>query len=379
MLRDPDPEYEQSGRRILSSYYDKATPITTEMGETAVLNRLINPRYRNEIDQYIRDDRQISLDSLSAFEMDSILDNYARTGLISTKTPFTEKDIVTAVTKSAVDGLINKIDIQGGVAGKEVGGMLQRRRLADDPQYPTEQQKAAIRQGEPIYTVPEGAHNDIVERQELTNYMLRTPKEQWERMSFPELVLKAENDYRGITDPIDIYNRIDNYKPVTVEQRLVGTKNYMPTSSDKLGKGAGWKQIVDEGGLLIEGRLLKHCLSEDKKYASFLKNDMSKFFSLRDKDGKAYATIQVDRLGTNGPFTNVHQIKGFKDKSVAKEHEKEIMDFLNAYEKDVGVPLKYTESSDWLPEPVKPLFQDTEIRGWKNGGMVDKPLYDRAV
>jgi muramidase (phage lysozyme) len=376
MLRDPDPEYQQSGRRILSSYYDKATPIITEMGETAVRNRLINPRYRNEIDQYIRDDRQLNLDSLSASEMDSILDRYAKTGAIDSTAPFTEKDIVTGVTKSAVDGLINKIDIQGGVAGKEVGGMLQRRRLADDPEYPTEQQKADIRQGEPIYTVPEGAHNDIVERQELTNYMFRTPKEQWERMSFPELVLKAENDYRGITDPIDIYNRIDNYKPVTVEQRLIGTKGYMPVKSDSLGNGAGWREIVDEGGLLIEGRLLKHCLSEDKKYASFLKNDMSKFFSLRDKNGKAYATIQLDRLGVDGPFANVHQIKGFKDKSVAKEYEKEITDFLTQYEKQVGIPLRYTEDADFVP---KAIYKSSGPENYAKGGMVDKPLYDRAA
>lgn len=81
---------------------------------------------------------------------------------------------------------------------------------------------------------------------------------------------------------------------------------------------------------------------------------MSRFFALRDKEGKSYATIQIDRLGMDGPFANVHQIKGWKNDSVGKKYDKELMDFLNRYEaNEINVPLRYTEEIDWLPESIR--------------------------
>jgi hypothetical protein len=227
--------------------------------------------------------------------------------------------------------------------------------------------------------------NKLYDRQELVNYMMNTPKEKWQRMSFPELVLAVDKDYAKITDPEVIYKRIDNYKPVTTAQRMIGTEGFMPVKSESLGKGTGWREIVDEGGMLIEGRLLKHCLSEDKKYASFLKNDMSRFFSLRDNKGKAYATIQIDRLGQDGPFANIHQIKGFRNSPIADKYGQEIMDFINSYQKTIDVPLRYTEAPNYLPKEIEKLSEfrggqiNVNVLGWSKGGMVDKPLYDRAV
>ena len=151
----------------------------------------------------------------------------------------------------------------------------------------------------------------------------------------------------------------------------------LPLQDSVLGKGASWREITDPGGVAIEGRLLKHCLSQDEKYTNFLENDLSKFFGLRVKDGKSYATIQIDRLGQDqqGPFANVRQIKGYKNKAVGKEYEKEIMSFLRDYESKLGVPLRYTEAETYLPPEVRPLRNP---QNFAKGGMVDKPLYDRA-
>jgi len=378
LLRSNDPQRVAMGKQAMSDLYDLATPINTVYGESTVRNRLINPRYREAIEQYIREKRELGPKDISKMEMDAALDAFSKTGKLPENVPFGSSDVENAVIMDMVDNLANKIDLQGGRYGQNMGGSLTFKE--NYPSYfAKDVEKQEVMRGEPTFSIGWESADTLFDRHELIGYMLNNPKEKWERLSFPELLMAIDKDYKNITDPQIIYKRIDNYKPVTTEQRLIGTKGFMPTASASLGKGAGWREIVDEGGILIEGRLLKHCLSEDKKYASFLKNDMSRFFSLRDNKGKAYATIQIDRLGQDGPFANIHQIKGFKNESVAEDYEQEIMDFLKSYQKTIDVPLRYTEARSHLPVQVKDQAQYGEVRGWNKGGMVDKPLYDRAV
>jgi len=378
LLRSNDPQRVAMGKQAMSDLYDLATPINTVYGESTVRNRLINPRYREAIEQYIREKRELGPKDISKMEMDAALDAFSKTGKLPENVPFGSSDVENAVIMDMVDNLANKIDLQGGRYGQNMGGSLTFKE--NYPSYfAKDVEKQEVMRGEPTFSIGWESADTFFDRHELIGYMLNNPKEKWERLSFPELLMAIDKDYKNITDPQIIYKRIDNYKPVTTEQRLIGTKGFMPTASASLGKGAGWREIVDEGGILIEGRLLKHCLSEDKKYASFLKNDMSRFFSLRDNKGKAYATIQIDRLGQDGPFANIHQIKGFKNESVAEDYEQEIMDFLKSYQKTIDVPLRYTEARSHLPVQVKDQAQYGEVRGRNKGGMVDKPLYDRAV
>jgi hypothetical protein len=381
MLRTNDPIQVLQAKQTLSYFYDKATPVSTRYTQDTIRNRLLNPRYRADIDQYIREGKNIGLDEISEYEMDSILDSYAKTGKFDSKL-FEISDINSAVGMNMVDNLATKIDLQGGMYGPDLARSFGH--LPDGVDVYSQAAKEEIFRGEPFFKVTSDPENKLYDRQELVNYMMNTPKEKWQRMSFPELVLAVDKDYAKITDPEVIYKRIDNYKPVTTAQRMIGTEGFMPVKSESLGKGTGWREIVDEGGILIEGRLLKHCLSEDKKYASFLKNDMSRFFSLRDNKGKAYATIQIDRLGQDGPFANIHQIKGFRNTPIADKYGQEIMDFINAYQKTIDVPLRYTEAPNYLPKEIENLSEfrggqiNVNVLGWSKGGMVDKPLYDRA-
>ena len=78
----------------------------------------------------------------------------------------------------------------------------------------------------------------------------------------------------------------------------------------------------------------------------------------------------------------MEQIKG-KSNSIANKYFSEIEAFLNDYEKRVG-KIYVTEEEEHIPK----LFRSEEYtkypegyRGnqFANGGMVDKPLYDRAV
>jgi hypothetical protein len=378
-LSTSDNPYDQeSGRRILSDTYDQVTPIDIKLYEDASRNRLNNPQYRESITQYIREEKELGPEDISVVEMDAILDNYAKTGELPAGSPFDYGNITDAVKANTLDAIADQIETQGGMYGNELSGSLQS--------YPTpkpfmlsQNEKENIARGEPIYNVADEATSNLFDRQELVRYLLDTPKEEWEKMSFPEVLLKMEKAGSKTMDPVEIADRIDNYRKVSPTQRFVGTAMALPLKESSLGKGAMWREITDPGGINIEGRLLKHCLSLDPKYESFLVNGQSKFFSLRDKDGKAYVTIQVDRLGQggDGPFANIHQVKGYRNKEVGDKYAPEIMQFLNDYEKKVGIPLRYTEGRSFLP----PEIRRTQFgeNSFAKGGMVDKPLYDRAA
>jgi hypothetical protein len=394
LLTSDNPDDQLQGKKIMSNLYDQATTVMTRMNPDSVRNRLYNPQYRDSIaqnireqvrgkqimsnfydsDQNVRERADLGFDELSQVELDSILDEYAQTGNLPATAPFSEADILEGVAANVIDSEARKIKIQGGVFGNELG---QGFRVDEDFKVYSEPGIQNVRRGEPIYVPGYDVSNDFIPRADLTDYMLTTPKEEWQNLTMPEVVLKMEKAGQVSMDPEVIAKRIDNYKPVKREQRLVGTTLALPLQESVLGKGANWREITDVGGIQIEGRLLKHCLSLDPKYASFLKEGLSKFFALRDKDGKSYATIQIDRLGQgeDGPFANVHQIKGFRNAEVGDQYQKEIMDFLTDYEQKVGVPLRYTESRSYLPPQIRDMPPPVSFA---KGGMVDKPLYDRA-
>ena len=95
---------------------------------------------------------------------------------------------------------------------------------------------------------------------------------------------------------------------------------------------------------------MKHCLSQDPKYASFLESGQSKYFNLYDKQGQGYVTIQMDRRGMDGPYTVVKQIKGRYNANMSKELENELTSFLDQYEQQQPVPLTITEGKEFIPE-----------------------------
>ena len=364
------------GRAMLGDLYDKVTPLVAQYGPQTIQNRLLNPKFREEIQRYIMEERNLGPTELTPKaqldyekQIDSYLDEFAKTGKLSTKAPFDVIDINKATSQNIIDDIGNKVETQTAKllgSSDEMygflrpwpghGAQLEKTHAlpsAYSKNYPdylaTTAERQAVKFGEPTYYItkqPEEVHADL---NNLIGYLNRTPSDEWKNTSFPDLVVKAQKDYANITDPQEIYKRLNNYQKVTPKQRLIGTQEFMPVQSKQLGEGATWREL-DENGILIEGRLLRHCLSEDEKYANFYKNGMSRFFALRDKDGKSYATIQIDQLGTNGPFANVHQIKGWKNNSVGKKYDKEIMDFLNHYQtKEINVPLRYTEESSFLP------------------------------
>jgi hypothetical protein len=382
LIQSNNPVEQNIGRELLSKTYDYSTPIVAKYGPKTFQNRLMNPRYRDEIKQYISEELNLGPKDLSAkgrldFDkaMDASFDEFVKTGRVPDNALFTENDLLKAATENLVDDIASKIYVQKGVPAYNT---LSQRNSIYDPRFPdwtaTQSDLQAVKYGDPVYFIPGKAEETHVDMRNLLGYMNRTPSEEWKNTSFADLVVKAQKDYANITDPQEIYKRIDNYQKVTPKQRLIGTSEFMPVQSETLGKGASWREL-DEDGMMIEGRLLKHCLSEDEKYANFYKNGTSRFFALRDNEGKSHATIQIDRLGmtNDGPFANVHQIKGWKNDPVGKKYDKEIMDFLNRFEaQEAKVPLRFTEDSSYLPPSLGENLRVRSIEG-------DSPFILRQV
>lgn len=374
------PEQKTAAKQSLSRIFDQYTPVSVQMSDEAMMNRLKNPIYREEIAKRIHEDLDIPYGKDGSSSVEELLkmgstDLQAYRDMLQTRTfkgkAYVGDSIVSATKDSVLDDIYRKIEAQGGTPASGLAG-----------QYTFTGQSARVTEGQaagqPSYYLPTAKAKPFLE-EEVADYIADTPIPQLEKMSFPEIVIAAQNStaYKKITDPEKIAKRIDNYRPVTPEQRFVGTSDpILKVDSDTL-KGAQWREVTTDGGLKIEGRLLKHCLSESECYANWLKDETSKYFTLRDKDGKAYISIQMDRFGTNGPYTVVKQVKGFLNNTDGSgRFAKEVNSFLEEYQKTQSRPLTATEYEQYLP----PSFAEKVRYGasYAKGGIVDKPLYDRA-
>ena len=113
-------------------------------------------------------------------------------------------------------------------------------------------------------------------------------------------------------------------------------------------------------------------------------NQESRYFTLRDADGQPYVSIEVSKpIGLEDkdvPFNVIRQIKGHRNDPAVPLYGEEITDFLNRWQKEVGGKLSVSEKQEYVPSNFKPQqFGMTDPEGFAKGGMVDKPLYDRAV
>ena len=250
---------------------------------------------------------------------------------------------------------------------------------------PTPQNVEELRRGKPVY-VPGDPYGGSINYNDLADYMEKTPVEKWSKMSIPELVMASYVNPANVTKPSTIARYADEGIPLLPFQKLMGTKDFMPVKSQVLGNGAEWREITTRDGLRIEGGLLKHCLKKDEfGYCNRLMNKESKYFTLRDADGQPYATIEMSKpIGQENqdvPFNVIKQVKGMSNESVIPLYGEEVSDFLTSWEKQIGTKLRPAEQSTYLPPKFRP--EEFGIKAppenMARGGMVDKPLYDRAA
>jgi hypothetical protein len=83
----------------------------------------------------------------------------------------------------------------------------------------------------------------------------------------------------------------------------------------------------------------------------------------------------------NVPYSVIRQVKGFGNANPLPLYGEEISAFLNDWLNKMGVRLSGAESASNLPKEFRSQSFGLEAppENFRSGGMVDKPLYDRAI
>ena len=266
-----------------------------------------------------------------------------------------------ALDEQLVDEIQSKVEEQGGIF---TGAFT---RLSRNYNTPLENVGASER-GRPTLTPGTGVAP--IDFNEVVEYLAKTPRKDYENKTFPEIVLAAHRAdfYKDIKNPIKIAQRADRYQALTPEQRFTGTvpwrEDFSPNYFDDLKgssiKGVQWREINSRGGIKVEGRLLRHCLSlnpeEISAYERKLQYGKARFFTLRDKKGKSYVTIEINPNSQDGDFNIVNQIKGKGNSAVGEKYSKEIEAFLDEYQRRElkNNTLYFNEDWDFVPKKYHP-------------------------
>lgn len=249
----------------------------------------------------------------------------------------------------------------------------------------TEKTRQEIIRGKPMYQTTQ-MFGENIDYRDIVDYVLKAPLDKWQKMSVPELIIASHVNPANVTKPSKVARMADDGVELLPFQKIMGTAEYLPVKSKMLGDGAQWREITTKEGMRIEGGLMDHCLKKDSLgYCNRLLNKESKYFTLRDADGHPYVSIEMTKpMGQEKqdvPFNVIRQVKGYMNSKAVPAYGEEISDFLTAWENQIGVKLRPAENPDYLPEKFKPqqFGIQSPPENMAKGGMVDKPLYDRAA
>jgi hypothetical protein len=123
---------------------------------------------------------------------------------------------------------------------------------------------------------------------------------------------------------------------------LKGTDTVMPST----GKYQ-WVDVKTPEALILEGKLMGHCVGACPEYVQGVKKGITKIYSLRDPNGIPHATVQLDR-DSEGVFNIISQVKGKADKPAEKYFDN-LNSFFDTYQDTIGKKLRITESDKYLP------------------------------
>lgn len=205
----------------------------------------------------------------------------------------------------------------------------------------------------------------------IRDYLMTLNPNQIKNISFEDAIIGAERYHEALQNPVK------NFTPVELFEGR--EKLFQPSEKYQ------WSEIKTEDALRREGEAMNHCIGGDD-YCRQLTSGIGKHFSLQDAEtGIPHTTISIYRspfAPPNAKHVVIEQIKGNSNSAPTKYFD-EVEKFLENYEKRVG-KIYITEDRRHIP----PSFRGTEYtqppRGYEGnqfagGGMVDKPLYDRAA
>ena len=236
--------------------------------------------------------------------------------------------------------------------------------------------KRAIKEGDIPYDV-EGGATLAYRLQELSDYLMTLAPNQIKNLTFEDAMIRAERYHNELKNPVKTFTPTELFEGREVI--------FQPSKKYK------WTEIKTEEALRREGDAMNHCIKGDA-YCQQLTSGIGRHFSLQDAEtGVPHVTISTYR----SPYAKrddanhviVEQIKG-NSNSVAEKYFPEIEKFLEDYEKRVG-KIYITEGKKHIPPGFKSDEYTKMPRGYEGnqygpenfakGGIVDKPLYDRAA
>ena len=228
----------------------------------------------------------------------------------------------------------------------------------------------AINQGDVAYDV--GSSPTLGERADLIkDYLMTLNPNQIKNITFEDAIIGAERYHEALKNPAIKFT----------PQELFEGREKMFNVGDKY----QWSEIKTVEALKREGLAMDHCIQGDD-YCRQLTSGVGRHFSLQDaKTGIPHTTISTYRSPFAGPESKhvvIGQIKGHSN-SIASKYFDQIEKFLEEYEKQVG-KIYITEKPKFIPPAFKKAEYTQLPRGYEGnqyakGGMVDKPLYDRAA
>lgn len=205
----------------------------------------------------------------------------------------------------------------------------------------------------------------------IRDYLMTLNPNQIKNITFEDAIIGAERYHEALKNPV---------KKFTPEQLFEGReKLFQPSEKYQ------WSEIKTEDALRREGDVMNHCIGGDT-YCKDLTSGVGKHFSLQDAEtGIPHTTLSIYRspfAPPNSKHVVIEQIKG-NSNSAPTKYFKEIEKFLEDYEKRVG-KIYITEDRGHIPPAFKGPEYTELPRGYQGnqyakGGMVDKPLYDRAT
>ena len=206
----------------------------------------------------------------------------------------------------------------------------------------------------------------------IRDYLMTLNPNQIKNITFEDAIIGAERYHEALKNPA---------KKFTPAQLFEGReKLFQPSEKYQ------WSEIKTEDALRREGDVMNHCIGGDD-YCRQLTSGIGKHFSLQDAEtGIPHTTISIYRspfAPPNAKHVVIEQIKG-NSNSAPTKYFNEIEKFLEDYEKRVG-KIYITEDRGHIPPAFKGPEYTELPRGYNGvvdfakGGMVDKPLYDRAA
>jgi hypothetical protein len=380
----------EDARRLLGAAYDLGGMTKGIFSPQVIVNSLKDPTMFKSTDEYLKGSFLLKDELKNSLPEDQIRAYIAQKGVPNPKDK-TQETIFSHIG-NWVAGEKRYLDLKRIRAEMPEGKTMTATVFSDvgnERNFDLADLTPAIREqmarGEPVYQIPTNLYSGVIDYEDIARYMFKNPPEKWSKMSVPELVMASHTNPGKVTDPKKVARMADDGVELMPFQRILGTESYMPVKSQMLGDGAEWREIKTKEGLRIEGGMMDHCLKKDAYgYCNRLMNKESKYFTLRDADGQPYVTIEMTKpIGQekeNVPFSVVKQIKGFYNKTAVPAYGEEISDFLSNWQSKIGTQLRVSEASSHVPNKFKPKqFGMESPEEFAKGGMVDKPLYDRAA